>query len=121
MTSFFDYFLHLNLYINQLIEFFGLWSYLIIFLIIFLECGCVLTPFLPGESLLFSLGILTRSHYISFFYTFIILTFAAIVGNYVNYLFGKYLGKYFVNSKSKKFNFISKKPMPFIKKKGISP
>lgn len=86
--------LHLDLYLNNWITELGPWIYVLLFLIIFAETGLVITPFLPGDSLLFALGALTAvsNAYLQFDILFFSLIIAAIIGDAVNYAIGKYVG-----------------------------
>jgi membrane-associated protein len=80
---------HLAVWANQ----YGPWLYGILFLIVFCETGLVVTPFLPGDSLLFAAGALAAIGQINIHWLFLLLTFAAILGNTVNYAVGRYLGE----------------------------
>jgi len=88
----FDFILHINDHLNLIIQNFGIWAYLILFLIIFAETGLVVTPFLPGDSLLFVIGTFCALDSLNIFSTFIILCLAAIVGDSVNYSVGRFIG-----------------------------
>lgn len=90
-----DLFFNLNDAFSKLIIAGGNWGYLLLFLIIFLETGLVITPFLPGDSLLFLAGIFAKQGVLNFFILFFILVFAAILGDTVNYFLGKSLGRQF--------------------------
>lgn len=87
-----DLFLHLDKHLNEIISQYGAITYLILFLIIFAETGLVVTPFLPGDSLLFAAGALSVSGSINVLILFFLLCIAAVIGDSVNYAFGKYLG-----------------------------
>lgn len=96
IRTFLDFFLNLDKYLNQdLITNYGGWIYLILFLIIFCETGLVVTPFLPGDSLLFAAGALAAadtSGTLNVFVLFLILTLAAVAGDTVNYFIGHFIG-----------------------------
>ena len=99
--------LHIDQYLVQWSSDFGPWIYLLMFLIIFAETGLVVTPFLPGDSLLFALGAMTslESGGLSLATLSALLVAAAFLGDNVNYQFGKYIGpKVFSFEKSKIFN-----------------
>lgn len=88
-----DLVLHLDKYLDQIVAQFGPWIYLILFLIIFCETGLVVTPFLPGDSLLFAVGALAaRPDGLQLHWILILLSVAAILGDTVNYWIGHYLG-----------------------------
>jgi membrane-associated protein len=87
-----DFILHLDVHLNTIIQNFGIWTYLILFLIIFLETGIVVTPFLPGDSLLFAAGSFAALGSLNPIALFLILTAAAILGDTVNYWIGHYIG-----------------------------
>jgi membrane-associated protein len=89
-----DFVLHLDAHLNALIVAYHLWTYLILFLVIFCETGLVVTPFLPGDSLLFATGALAaapgsplRVHWL-----FLVLAAAAVLGDTVNYWIGHAVG-----------------------------
>lgn len=87
-----DLFLHLDKHLAQVVQDFGIWTYAILFLIVFCETGLVATPFLPGDSLLFAGGALAAASDLNVNLMFVLLAVAAIIGDTVNYWAGKYLG-----------------------------
>ncbi len=93
VTNLIDFVLHLDKHLNYIIENFGLWCYLIFFLIIFAETGLVVTPFLPGDSLLFALGTLAATGSLKVASLFVVLSAAAVLGDSANYAIGKYFGQ----------------------------
>ncbi len=102
-----DFILHIDRHLLELVENYGVWVYAILFLIIFCETGLVVTPFLPGDSLLFVAGALAASNVTGDFNIIIlniILITAAILGDGVNYTIGRFFGeKLFSNPDSKIF------------------
>lgn len=87
-----DLFLHLNQHLAVVIQEYGVWTYLLLFLIVFCETGLVVTPFLPGDSLLFSAGALCATSALEMRWLFLVLSLAAILGDTVNYAIGAFLG-----------------------------
>jgi membrane-associated protein len=88
-----EYILHLDKYLGQIIQTYHTWTYLFMFFIIFMETGFVVTPFLPGDSLLFAAGTLAGlGEYLHVGILFIIFTAAAIAGDTANYWIGHYIG-----------------------------
>jgi membrane-associated protein len=93
MSHLIDIILHLDQHLVQWMTFFGPWIYVIMFLVIFCETGLVVTPFLPGDSLLFALGALTTVEGgLNLWILLGSLTVAGILGDTVNYHLGKYFG-----------------------------
>lgn len=93
VMDFVDIILNLDTHLPQWIAFFGPWIYVIMFLIIFAETGLVVTPFLPGDSLLFALGAMTTfAGGLNLWILLVSLIIAGIIGDTVNYHIGKYLG-----------------------------
>ncbi|WP_119344302.1 DedA family protein [Facilibium subflavum] len=88
-----DLILNLNVHINSLVNTFGLWTYVVLFLIIFCETGLVIMPFLPGDSLLFAVGIVTATTNLNVHLMVFILAFAAILGDNCNYWIGHLFGE----------------------------
>ena len=86
-------FLHLDQHLTDLTLQYGGWIYLILFLIVFCETGLVVTPFLPGDSLLFAAGSLAAIGSMNIHALFLLLTAAAIIGDTVNYAAGHYFGE----------------------------
>ncbi|MBN2398945.1 MAG: DedA family protein [Candidatus Aminicenantes bacterium] len=90
----FDFIMHIDVHLNSLIVSYQLWTYLILFVIIFCETGLVITPFLPGDSLLFATGALaaTPGSPLKVHWVFLILSLAAVIGDTVNYWIGHFIG-----------------------------
>ena len=87
-----DLFLHLDTHLGQLISQYGTWTHLILFLIVFCETGLVVTPFLPGDSLLFAAGTFAALGALDLWLVVLLLIIAAIAGDTVNYWIGAYIG-----------------------------
>ncbi len=93
IRQFVDLVLHLDKHLDQLVANYGPWVYAIIFLIVFAETGLVVTPFLPGDSLLFAIGALgARPDGLNFIFAFLLLWAAAVLGDTANYWIGAYVG-----------------------------
>ncbi|TCO80583.1 membrane-associated protein [Plasticicumulans lactativorans] len=92
LTSLIDIVLHLDKHLAELALQYGTWMYAILIAIIFCETGLVVTPFLPGDSLLFAAGSLAAVGALDVHVLFVVLTLAAIVGDGVNYHIGQYVG-----------------------------
>jgi membrane-associated protein len=87
-----DIFLHLDQHLSQIIAQYGGWTHLILFLIVFCETGLVVTPFLPGDSLLFAAGTFAALGALDIRLIVLLLFSAAVIGNSVNYRIGSYIG-----------------------------
>jgi membrane-associated protein len=92
LTTAFDYFLHVDRHLLEFATAYGPWIYGLLFLIIFLETGVVVTPFLPGDSLLFATGALAAAGVIDVVGVLSLLTAAAIIGDNTNYFIGRAVG-----------------------------
>jgi membrane-associated protein len=89
---FVDFFIHLDKYLPVIIKSFGIWIYVLVFLVIFCETGLVVTPILPGDSLLFALGSFAALGVLNIELLLILLCIAAIAGDTVNYAIGHFIG-----------------------------
>jgi membrane-associated protein len=99
-----DIILHLDRYLDVIIRDYGMWTHAILFAIIFLETGLVVTPFLPGDSLLFAVGTFAALGSLDLYVVIISLSVAAVLGDTVNYWIGNLAGpKVFHNEKSRFF------------------
>ena len=87
-----DLFLHLDQHLGQLISQYGTWTHLILFVIVFCETGLVVTPFLPGDSLLFAAGTFAALGALDLWVLVLLLIIAAIAGDTLNYWIGAYVG-----------------------------
>lgn len=84
--------IHVDVHLRAIIDNYGTWTYAILFFIIYAETGLVVTPFLPGDSLLFAAGALSVGSTLNPTLLFVILAAAAIIGNITNYWIGYYVG-----------------------------
>lgn len=103
-----EFFLHLDEYIAQMISTYGAWTYGILFVIIFVETGLVIMPFLPGDSLLFAAGTFAALGSLNVWFLIGLLIVAAITGDAVNYSIGHYLGERAYNIKWIKKEYLDK-------------
>ena len=92
LKDFIDLFLHLDTHLSELIAAYGTWTYAILFLIIFCETGLVVTPFLPGDSLLFAAGTFAGMGDLHPGLLFLLLFTASVLGDSTNYWVGRYIG-----------------------------
>ena len=92
MQTLIDLFLHLDVRLAELVGRYGVWVYALLFAIIFAETGLVVTPFLPGDSLLFAAGAIAATGALDIRLLFLLLAGAAILGNTVNYSIGHFIG-----------------------------
>ncbi|MCS7182758.1 MAG: DedA family protein [Thermoanaerobaculum sp.] len=92
VLRFIDFLVHLDVHLDALIQTHGSWVHGILFLIVFCETGFVVTPFLPGDSLLFAVGTFSARGSIDLFTSMVVLSTAAILGDTVNYWIGHYVG-----------------------------
>jgi membrane-associated protein len=105
LNSLIEIVLHLDKHLDLIIRNYGMWTYAIFFLIIFLETGFVVTPFLPGDSLLFAIGSFTALGSLDARLSIVLLSVAAIAGDTVNYWIGNFVGpKVFSKEKSHLLN-----------------
>ena len=92
MEALIDLFLHFDKYLKEFVDLYGVWVYAFLFLIIFAETGLVVTPFLPGDSLLFAAGALAATGAFNIWVLIPLLMIAAILGDAVNYAVGDAVG-----------------------------
>lgn len=91
-----DFILHIDDHLSQLITDYEYWVYAILFLIIFVETGLVVMPFLPGDSLLFAVGMFAAQGQLNIYSCLVLLLMAAVLGDACNYMIGRYAGDRFV-------------------------
>jgi len=101
LATAFDFFLHPDRHLLEFATTYGIWIYALLFLIIFLETGVVVTPFLPGDSLLFATGALAAAGVIDIVAVLSLLTAAAILGDNTNYFIGRTVGPRVFKEKSR--------------------
>ncbi len=89
---FFDFILHIDRHLFELVAQYGVWIYLILFVVVFCETGLVVTPFLPGDSLLFATGVLAGAGAMGYFEGMAVLLLAGATGDAVNYFIGRHVG-----------------------------
>jgi len=87
-----DFVLHVDVHLRQFVLGYGAWVYVLLFMIIFVETGVVVMPFLPGDSLLFVVGALCGLGLMSLPLTLLLLIAAAVLGNQTNYSIGRHIG-----------------------------
>ena len=92
MENLIDLFFHLDKHLAEFVGMYGGWIYALLFLIIFAETGLVVTPFLPGDSLLFAAGALAAAGVLDIRAVLLLLAVAAVLGNTVNYSVGRFVG-----------------------------
>jgi len=92
LTFAFDFILHVDRHLSDFVTAYGGWVYALLFLIIFVETGLVVMPFLPGDSLLFVVGALCGVGLMSLPLALLLLTAAAVLGNQTNYRIGRHVG-----------------------------
>lgn len=92
LNSVIDLFLHLDTHLNEIIINYGAWTYALLFLVIFLETGLVVTPFLPGDSVLFAAGTFAALGSLDVWILWLLLFAAAVLGDTVNYWIGHTIG-----------------------------
>jgi membrane-associated protein len=105
VASLIDFILHVDVHLKEFVQNYGNWVYALLFLIIFVETGLVVMPFLPGDSLLFVAGALAGTGAMNYPLLLLLLIVAAVAGNQTNYTIGRHIGpKVFQWEDSKFFN-----------------
>ena len=104
LTLLLDFILHIDRYLEACVQAYGVWIYAILFLIVFVETGLVVMPFLPGDSLLFVVGAMAGAELLSLPWVLGLLTAAAILGDQCNYLIGRHFGQRLLNANTRWFN-----------------
>jgi membrane-associated protein len=99
-----DFILHIDRYLETFVQAYGVWIYAILFLVVFVETGLVVMPFLPGDSLLFVVGAMAGAELLSLPWVLGLLTAAAILGDQCNYLIGRHFGQRLLNANTRWFN-----------------
>lgn len=103
MQNFMDVILHLDTYLSSFVSTYGIFTYVVLFLIVFAETGLVVTPFLPGDSLLFAAGAIASLGALDIRMVIVLLMMAAILGDTVNYWIGHFFGQKIVDNPKIKF------------------
>lgn len=99
----FQIFLHLDQHLDSLVHDYGVWTYGILFLVVFCETGLVVTPFLPGDSLLFAAGAISSRGALDVRVLVILLIIAAIFGDALNYRIGRFFGPHALEKRHRRF------------------
>lgn len=94
LTSIIDFILHIDKHLDEIVTDYQTWTYVVLFFVIFAETGFVVTPFLPGDSLLFATGAIVASENndLGLWLMWLVLFVAAVLGDWVNYHVGNYIG-----------------------------
>jgi membrane-associated protein len=92
IKQFIDVFMHLDVQLNNIIQIYGVWTSVLLFAVVFCETGLVITPLLPGDSLIFAAGAFAATGDLNIIVLYFGLCIAAIAGNMVNYQIGKFVG-----------------------------
>ncbi|MGZ6316340.1 MAG: DedA family protein [Anaerolineales bacterium] len=103
-----DLFLHLDVHLSSVITQYGAWTYALLFVVIFVETGLVVTPFLPGDSLIFAAGTFAALGSLNLWLLFVLLAVAAVLGDTVNYWIGHFLGDRAYNIKWVKREYLER-------------
>ena len=103
IADFVDIVLHLDVHLVRMVAEYGIWIYAILFAIIFSETGFVVTPFLPGDSLLFVAGAVAATGGMNAHLLVVLLIAAAFLGNLTNYAIGRWLGRHFFNDRGSRW------------------
>jgi membrane-associated protein len=104
-----DLFLHLDVHLDAIIQRYGIWTYILLFAIVFCETGLVIAPFLPGDSLLFAAGALAASGSLDLWTLMLVFIVASILGDSTNYWIGRFVGPRLYNAR-----------LPFLKPEHIA-
>ena len=104
LTLLMDFVLHIDRYLEAFVQAYGVWVYAILFLVVFVETGLVVMPFLPGDSLLFVVGALAGAELLNLPLVMGLLTAAAILGDQCNFLIGRHFGQRLLNANTRWFN-----------------
>jgi len=104
-----DLLLHFDRHLEKMLDWMGPWTYVVLFVIVFCETGLVVTPFLPGDSLLFAAGAIAATHGLSLPVLLVALAVAAILGDAMNYLIGAKFGE----------RFLATQKIPWIRKEHL--
>jgi membrane-associated protein len=99
-----DFIIHIDVYLERIVAFAGAWTYVVLFVIVFVETGLVIMPFLPGDSLLFAVGALAGGGFLDVWVAYMTMLAAAIVGDTVNYSIGRFAGMKLFAADSRFFN-----------------
>jgi membrane-associated protein len=99
-----DFILNIDRYLEAFVQAYGVWIYVLLFLIVFVETGVVFMPFLPGDSLLFVVGAMAGAGFLNLPLVLTLMLIAAILGDQCNYLIGRHFGTRLLQSHSRWFN-----------------
>lgn len=103
-TLIIDFVLHIDRYLEVFVQTYGVWVYALLFLVVFVETGLVVMPFLPGDSLLFVVGALAGAGMLSLPLVLGLLLLAAVLGDQCNYLIGRHFGQRLLQMETRFFN-----------------